>query len=81
MVTNITGFLIIRRTSSFLNASLRAGPVMLQSMSEGTLFVVEIMNSPERRVPAAEPSELIRPQNSGDQIDEQQQCNDAHDNG
>ena len=37
MVTNMTGFLTIRRGSSFLNASTTAGPAMFRSKSEGAL--------------------------------------------
>ena len=35
MVTNMTGFLIIRRGLSFLKASRIAGPAMFQSKREG----------------------------------------------
>ena len=37
IVTNMTGFLIIRRGSSFLKASPIAGPAIFQSKSEGAL--------------------------------------------
>ena len=37
MVTNMTGFLIIRRGFSFLNESPIAGPTMFQSKREGDL--------------------------------------------
>ncbi len=40
-VTNMTGFLIIRRGSSFLKALIRAGPTMSQSNKEGALRVIQ----------------------------------------
>ena len=42
MVTNMTGFLIIRRGSSFLKASPIAGPAMFQSKRDGALCVIKI---------------------------------------
>ena len=41
MVTNMTGFLIIRRGSSFLNESPIAGPAIFQSKREGALCVMK----------------------------------------
>ena len=41
MVTNMTGFLIISRGSSFLNESAIAGPTIFQSKREGALWVIE----------------------------------------
>ena len=41
MVTNMTGFLTIRRGSSFLKASPTAGPAMFQSKRDGALWVIK----------------------------------------
>ena len=40
MVTNMTGFLIISRGSSFRNESPMAGPTMFQSKREGDFCVI-----------------------------------------
>src|SRR4029077_15279613 len=40
MVTNMTGFLIIRRGLSFLKASTIAGPAMFQSKREGAVCFI-----------------------------------------
>ena len=41
IVTNMTGFLIMSRGSSFLKASPTAGPAIFQSKSEGALCVIK----------------------------------------
>src|SRR5205823_13056672 len=40
IVTNMTGFLIIRRGSSFRNESAMAGPTMFQPKREGDFWVI-----------------------------------------
>src|SRR5580765_2029783 len=42
-VTNMTGFLIISRGSSFLNESPIAGPTMFQSNREGAFCVIKVL--------------------------------------
>ena len=43
IVTNITGFLIISRGSSFLKASTIAGPTMFQSKRDGDFCVIDAL--------------------------------------
>ena len=53
MVTNMTGFLTIRRGSSFLNASPMAGPTMFQSKSERSFVLSSSMSMLKKVFPCA----------------------------
>ncbi len=51
IVTNMTGFLTIRRGFSFLNASPIAGPAIFQSKREGDFCVIGIVSAVNRDFP------------------------------
>src|ERR1051325_3668388 len=56
MVTNMTGFLIIRRGSSFLKDSPIAGPTIFQSNKDGAFCGINLLGS---KIPRRGDADLI----------------------